>query len=162
MKLRRTLVSAALVAAVISPAAMLSAAPAFAESASTAQTRNDTGSIAELEKAAAGAAKAHQAAVAAEAAGQAETTAFMNNPQPYLGKLQEAQAAAKTAAAAHEKTYNEAVEASAAYRSAKPEELEAARVRMLAAFDAANAATDADTKAKAAVTAAGTALDDAQ
>ncbi|MFE7527821.1 LAETG motif-containing sortase-dependent surface protein [Kitasatospora sp. NPDC057542] len=162
MKLRRSLVSAALVAAVVSPAAVLSAAPAFAESASAAQTRSDDGSIAELERAAADAAKAYTAAVANEAKVRAEASAFLDNSQPYLGKYQEAKAAAAKAAAAKDAANKEAEEASRAYGSATEEDLPKARERMLKAIDAANAAIAADAKAKADVTAARNAMDDAR
>ncbi|MER8099638.1 hypothetical protein ABT015_05085, partial [Kitasatospora sp. NPDC094016] len=160
LNLRRTLVSAALVAAVISPAAMFSAVPAFAESAPTAQTQNDTASIAALEKAQADASAAVEAARMRAVSGRANFETFKANPQPYLMWVQRAEDAAEKTAAVVAATNKEAEAASLAFGSAKPEELDKARERMQAASKAANEAADADRKAKEAVTAAEKKLND--
>ncbi|MFD7577867.1 LAETG motif-containing sortase-dependent surface protein [Kitasatospora sp. NPDC059817] len=160
MNLRRTLVSAALVAAVISPAAMLSAVPAFAESVSTAQTQNDTASIAALEKAQADASAAVDAARMRAVSGRANFETFKANPQPYLMWVQRAKEAAEKTAGVAAAANKEAEAAALAFGSAKPEELDKARERMQAASKAANEAIDADRKAKEAVTVAEKKLND--
>ncbi|MFB7911444.1 LAETG motif-containing sortase-dependent surface protein [Kitasatospora sp. NPDC056076] len=160
VKLRRTLVSAALVAAVLSPAAVLSAAPAFAESAPAAQTQSDTGSIAALEKAAADAAKAYQKAKTEQADIAAKLEAF--DPEPYLAKHREAQAAAKKATEARTAAEDELHQAMSVYDKASDAEREKARQDLLKAMDKANAAIAAEKKAQAAAAATGTAADDAK
>ncbi|MFE3875261.1 LAETG motif-containing sortase-dependent surface protein [Kitasatospora sp. NPDC059146] len=160
VKLRRTLVSAALVAAVLSPAAVLPAAPAFAESAPAAPTQNDTGSIAALEKAAADAAKAYQKAKTEQADIAAKLEAF--DPEPYLAKHREAQAAAKKATEARTAAEDELHQAMSVYDKASDAEREKARQDLLKAMDKANAAIAAEKKAQAAAAATGTAADDAK
>lgn len=158
LNLRRTVVSAALVAAVISPAALFSAAPAFADSAPTRITAD---SLAALEKAQNDAFKALGDANGALAGAKANYETVKNDPNQFERMwVLRVKDTAEKAAAASAAADKEAEAASLAFATAKPEDLDKARERMQAADKAANEAHAAETKAKAAVTAAEKALDD--
>ncbi|MFJ9697173.1 LAETG motif-containing sortase-dependent surface protein [Kitasatospora sp. NPDC101183] len=152
------LVSAALVAAFVSPAALVSAAPAFADST---PPRITSELLTSLEKAQSDASTTLRDANGALAAAKADFETVKNDPNQFerVAVKRAKDTAEKTAAAAAE-TDREAEAAALAFGAAKPEDLDKARERMLAADKAANEARAADTKAQAAVTAAQKAYDD--
>lgn len=153
-------------AAVITPAALLSVTPAFAgtASATSAEQTQDHPTIAQLEKAAAEAKKAYDDAVIAEKAAYQAASDILDHPGPADAKYDEAKKAATAAATAKttaDKALADAKAALAALPGTATEADKAAAQQTVTDTEAAaKAAADAKTAADAVAAAAHRAADD--
>ncbi|MFB6751374.1 peptidase [Streptomyces sp. NPDC056353] len=164
MKIRRVLATA-VAAAVISPVALLSAAPAFAdEKPATQQTQKAKPTIEELEQAVERAQKEYDAAVVAVNDAITFLTEDMEaDTYPTKAAVIEAEAAAAAAAQAKTEADQAVVDARAELEAAATDEDRAAAQTALdEAEKAAKEAADAKTAADAKATEASTAHDDAR
>ncbi|WP_031079972.1 LPXTG cell wall anchor domain-containing protein [Streptomyces sp. NRRL WC-3549] len=162
MKIRRILATA-VVAAVTTPAVLLSVTPALADAKPAAQTQKKP-SVAELEKAAEAAKKAYDDAVAAEGVAYAAVEEAVTDTTPLAVAHAAARKAADDADAA-KTVADEAVTAAEAAVEALPEtateeERTAAATALAEAQAAAATAAEAKTTADAEAKAAKKALDD--
>ncbi|MFF2728056.1 LAETG motif-containing sortase-dependent surface protein [Streptomyces sp. NPDC058008] len=162
MKIRRILATA-VVAAVTTPAVLLSVTPAFADDKPAAQTQQKP-SIAELEKAAAAAKVVYEQALAAENTAYAAVEAAASDTAPLAVEAGLARAAAVEAATAKTEADQKVVDARAVVEglpdTATDEEKAAAEAALSEAEAAATAAGQARTDADAKAAEAGKALDD--
>ncbi|MFC5174385.1 MULTISPECIES: LPXTG cell wall anchor domain-containing protein [Streptomyces] len=144
MKIRRILATA-VVAAVTTPAVLLSVTPAFADGKPAAQTQEKP-SVAELKKAAAAAQAAYDDAVAAESAAYAAMEAIFSATDPAVVA---AQAAAAEAATAKTEADQAVVDATTALDELKDTATDAERAAAEAALTEAETAATAADAAKA-------------